>query len=145
MSDHYLNNARGIFFNYEPYRSMSPNEIGARLDLANAMGKMQHWALPGEQTQEIVFTWARPTKERNILKLIGGDCPDYEFWEDYADDARLWIVDMAATPGMSGVRVGRFLSWVLAETGIAGLGEMIIYRRNGGARPGRFGKSIVRG
>ena len=137
--------AREVMFQYEPYRSMSPHEIGMRIDMPIELQKFQHWRLPGNPPHDVMFTWARPKRERNILMLIEGVCPDHEFWEDYDPTARLWIVDMAASPGTSGVRVGRFLSWVLAETGIAQLGEMVIYRRNGGATPGRFGKAIVRG
>jgi hypothetical protein len=143
ISDHYRARAREIFLNYEPYRSMMPDEIGQRLDLPAAMGKLQHWRTP--ECEDVIFTWTRPGQHRNILKLIDGSPPDYEFWEDYDPTARLWIVDMAATPGTSGVKVGRLLSWALAEMHIAKPGSIVLFRRNGGARPGRFGKAIVRG
>lgn len=141
--------AREVLFEYEPYRSMSPHEIGMRVDVPVHLQKFQHWRLPsadpGQAPHDVMFTWARPKLERNILKLIGGECPDYEFWEDHDPTARLWIVDLAASPGTSGLMVGRFLSWVLAETEIARVGEMVIFRRNGGINPGRFGKAVVRG
>jgi hypothetical protein len=141
--DQHIVRAREIFFNYEPYRSMSPHEIGHRIDVPASLGKYQHWTLHGTG-DDVVFTWARPGKERSILMLIDGECPDYEFWQDHDPTARLWIVDMAAKPGTSGVRVGRLLQCALAETKVAKDGELVLFRRNGGARPGRFGKAICR-
>lgn len=139
----FVNRAREIFFNYEPYRSMSPHEIGHRIDVPMALGRLQHWRTP--QGEDVIFTWLRPGLERNILKLIDGTCPDYEFWEDHDETARLWIVDMAASPGSSGINVGRLLSYALVEMGVAKIGELVLFRRNGGIRPGRFGKAICRG
>lgn len=134
---------RQIFLEYEPYRSMCPNEIGHRIDVPAEMQRLQHWMMPGEG--EVMFTWARPSRQENILKLIDGTLPDHDFWEDHDPRARLWIVDMAGTRGVSGIKVGRLLSCALVATGIAKEGELVIFRRNGGARPGRFGKAIIRG
>jgi hypothetical protein len=142
VEDMYLpQEARKVLLDYEPYRSMSPEELGYRIDIPSALGHLEWWSFP--TGGQLCFTWARPVyQSRHLEDLLHGRQPHYDLWEE--EGPFVWIVDMAAKK-MSGVQVGRMLSYILAEMQICEIGDTVIYRRNGGARPGRFGKAIVRG
>jgi hypothetical protein len=64
-----------------------------------------------------------------------------DLWLDHTDDMRFasWIVDVAATKGVSGREIGKFLRWVVVAENITDEGRKVLFHRNGGISAGRIG------
>ncbi len=130
-----------VFRSHSPYNGFSIDEMKHRVSDAADFGKLVMVSL--DDGAHLAFTWMRPSSDGALRRVMNGWPPQPEDWEE--EGSVLWIVDMAATPGVSGIRVGRTLGKVLHKLQIAQEGEIVVYRRETGALKGRFGKAIVRG
>jgi hypothetical protein len=74
-----------------------------------------------------------------VLRLPSGALPDtltLADWQCRTGD--LWIGDVVGIPGVSGVRIGRWLQNALLARGIASPGEIVYFHRLQSARKGWF-------
>jgi hypothetical protein len=132
--------ATDLFRGSRNYEWLTPAEIESRINVPARYGNLEYWVTGHGH---LAFTWARPHSRACFQSLLIGSAPPDHLWMEAGP--ALWIADMVASPDFPGVKVGRQLSWVLAEQKIARKGEAVYYRRNGGAHPGRLGTAIVRG
>lgn len=129
-----MERARDILFQYDPYRDMSAYEIGMRVDVPLHMG-CAAIIEPG-----IFVSWMRPKPSGEpqwpgaLERLLMGLPPAYDDWFD--DGPILWLVDVAAEPGVSGVEVGRRINEYMVGHGIIQDGECAAFRRHQGRRVG---------
>lgn len=128
----------GLFRQHRQYEKMDSLDVYHTLELPEAMGRLCLYNVPGGQ---VCFTWTRPTNGYSIEKLMAGRT-DEQLWRDHSPDGDKytpWIVDVAASPGVSGLEIGKFLRWACIDERIARDGQTVLFHRNGGIRPGRIG------
>jgi hypothetical protein len=132
--------AREVFSSQPEYRGLDPDDFRLRLDVPTHLGHMQCWLCP---EGAFAFTWTKALSEGVVSKLARGITLDPSEWS--TGDGIPWIVDLCATPGLSGKSVGLALRRIVVATQIAREGEVVVFRRATGAVPGRCGHFIARG
>lgn len=122
--------ARDILLAHEPYRSMPPHEIGMRIDVPLHLGLAAVLDEPG-----VFFSWSFIERGTGAFeRMARGICPMYEDWS--VDGPVLWLMDVAATPGTSGMQVGRAINHFMVSKGIVPPGQRAAFRRHSGRRFG---------
>lgn len=125
--------ARGILLAHERYRELSPQDQGLRIDVPLHLGNAT------VVEDRLFLSWMRPEMGDALDRQVCGDPPEFDDWKQAGP--LLWLVDVAARIGTSGVWVGRQLGRTLLELGVAAEGERVAFRRHSGRR---FGWATVR-
>jgi hypothetical protein len=121
--------ARDLLLRYEPYRSMSPREIGMRIDVPLHLGFAD--VLP----EGIFVSWSWLDRGTGAFqRMAWGHSPRFEDWS--RDGPVLWIMDVAGRPGLTGMQVGRAINRHLQHKGVGNPGTRAAFRRHCGARFG---------
>lgn len=125
--------AREILLEWDLYRSMSPSELGARIDIPLELGFAT--VLP----EGIFLSWSWLELETGGLgRMVAGDAPHHGDWSTRGPIC--WLMDVAARPGTKGVHVGRAINRYMLLSGRVNPGERGAFRRHRGAR---YGWAIV--
>lgn len=122
--------AREIMLHWPLYRTMSPQEIGLRIDVPLHLGFAHVVPDPG-----IFFSWSWIKKGTGAFnRMAFGHAPLYDDWS--RDGEVLWLMDVAARPGVSGFEVGRTINSFMVGTGMVSPGTRAAFRRHRGRRFG---------
>lgn len=121
--------ARDILLRWEPYRSMSPQEIGMRVDVPLHLGFAA--VLP----ERVFVSWTFLEKGTGAFtRMVLGDPPHHDDWS--MNGPVLWLMDIAAAPDVTGMQVGRAINRHMQDIGLAVPGTRAAFRRHGGRRYG---------
>lgn len=115
--------ARDILRAHEPYGGMAERDLAARIEAPLLLGRA------AVVSGALFVSWMRPCWGGALERIVAGETPAAGDWLE--DGPLLWLVDVAAVPGMSGTWVGRQVSRLLCARGAARPGERVAFLRHG--------------
>jgi hypothetical protein len=121
--------AREILLHWEPYRSMSPQEIGLRIDVP------LHLGFADVLSEGIFVSWTWLEQGTGAFnRMVFGRPPHFEDWS--MAGPVMWLMDVAGKPGLTGMQVGRAINRHMQDIGIVQPGDRAAFRRRLGKRYG---------
>ena len=145
MTDGFVRAVEAVFMGDARYRNMGLEDMPRMIHAPCAVGRMCVYTLASGGS--VAFTWTVPGSARALQEIIDGTYGE-EMWYDFGHPDREvspWIVDMACSPWLPAIEVGRAVQEASVCEGFAREGQKVLFRRSSGIREGRIGWFTARG